>query len=167
MAEDSLLVSRHRSPIGEIVTFYRDDILCHLDFTDCQPRWEKLLKRRFPKLSLIEVLVNSEMEQRLRAYFTKEKTAFDGIQMDTGGTGFQNQVWDALCKVPFGATETYSSMAEIIGKPKAIRAMAAANALNPISIIIPCHRIIGKDGSLTGYGGGLERKKALLKHERN
>ncbi|MEH6632660.1 MAG: methylated-DNA--[protein]-cysteine S-methyltransferase [Halopseudomonas aestusnigri] len=167
MTEDSLLVSRHRSPIGEIVAIYRDDILCHLDFTDCQSRWEKLLRRRFPKLSLNEDLIKSEMEERLQAYFTNEKNAFDGIQMDTGGTDFQKQVWDALCKVPFGATETYSSMAEIIGKPKAIRAMAAANALNPISIIIPCHRIVGKDGSLTGYGGGLGRKKTLLEHERN
>ncbi|MFD2207893.1 methylated-DNA--[protein]-cysteine S-methyltransferase [Kiloniella antarctica] len=166
MAEDSLLVSRHRSPIGEIVTFYRDGILCHLDFTDCQIRWEKLLRRRFPQLSLIDVSVNSEMEERLMAYFAKETTAFTGVKLDTGGTDFQKEVWDALCKIPFGTTETYSSMATKIGKPKAIRAMAAANALNPISLIIPCHRIIGKDGSLTGYGGGLERKGKLLEHEK-
>ena len=165
MSEDRLTYSRISSPIGEIMTFYRDNILCHLDFTDCRSRWEMLLRRRFPRLIQEEITVSEEMEDRLRAYFAKDASAFKGISMDTGGTLFQQTVWKALCKVPFGATETYSSMAEKIGKPKAVRAMAAANALNPISIIIPCHRIIGKDGSLTGYGGGIERKRALLDHE--
>ncbi len=165
MVDGKLTSSRYHSPIGEIITFYYDNILCHLDFTDCKPRWERLLRRRFSKLILEEVEIDREIKERLEAYFAKDPSAFDGIVMDTGGTEFQQCVWKALREVPFGKTETYSSMAEKIGKPKAIRAMAAANALNPISIIIPCHRIIGKDGSLTGYGGGLPRKKALLSHE--
>ncbi|WP_419902532.1 methylated-DNA--[protein]-cysteine S-methyltransferase [Kiloniella sp.] len=165
MAIDDVTYCRHESPIGEILTFYRDNVLCHLDFTDCELRWEKLLKRRFPSLILNEVSTNFELDNRLSDYFGRDHHAFRDITMDTGGTDFQKKVWNTLCEVPFGETETYSSMAEMIGKPKAIRAMAAANALNPISIVIPCHRIIGKDGSLTGYGGGLERKRALLEHE--
>ncbi|WP_299374013.1 methylated-DNA--[protein]-cysteine S-methyltransferase [uncultured Kiloniella sp.] len=165
MLQDLISYSRYESPIGQILSFYNDNILCHLDFTDCQDRWGKLLNRRFPNLLLEEISGLSDLDMRLDDYFSKSPTAFDDLAMDTGGTDFQKQVWAALCKVPFGAKETYSSMASIIGKPKAVRAMAAANALNPISIVIPCHRIVGKDGSLTGYGGGLERKKTLLLHE--
>jgi methylated-DNA-[protein]-cysteine S-methyltransferase len=92
--------------------------------------------------------------------------ALDAIEVDTGGTPFQQRVWQELRRIPAGSTRSYSEVARAIGRPSAVRAVAAANGANPVSIVIPCHRVIGADGSLTGYGGGLHRKRWLLAHER-
>lgn len=102
--------------------------------------------------------------QQLREYFNKERTAFSFLQ-NPQGTDFQKRVWKELEAIPFGKTTTYLEMAKRLGDPKVIRAAASANGRNPISIVIPCHRVIGSDGSLTGYAGGLHRKKWLLEHE--
>jgi len=99
---------------------------------------------------------------QLNAYFAGERTGFDGITLAPVGTKFQRDVWNALSKIPYGTTTTYAKIAAAIGKPDAVRAVGAANGRNPISIIVPCHRVIGKDGSLTGYAGGLANKKTLL-----
>ncbi len=101
---------------------------------------------------------------QLKEYFNKTRTEFD-LVLNPDGTAFQKKVWKQLLEIPFGKTTSYQKMANTLGDPKVIRAAASANGKNPISIIIPCHRVIGSDGSLTGYAGGLHRKKWLLGHE--
>ena len=103
--------------------------------------------------------------EQLRAYFAGALTRFD-VPLETGGTPFQRRVWQALLAIPYGTTTTYGKLAAELGDPRAMRAVGLANGRNPISIIVPCHRVIGADGSLTGYGGGLPRKQWLLAHER-
>ena len=109
-------------------------------------------------LSLIPVC------RQLKAYFNGELRQFD-VTLLPGGTPFQKRVWKALGEIPFGSTISYGELAASLGNPGAVRAVAAANARNPIWVLIPCHRVIGSDGSLTGYAGGLHRKKWLLDHE--
>ena len=106
----------------------------------------------------------AEAERQLGAYFAGERTTFD-LPIAAQGTDFQKDVWNALRAIPFGGTISYGELARRIGDPKAMRAVGAANGRNPIPIIVPCHRVIGADGSLTGFGGGLERKRWLLAHE--
>ena len=101
---------------------------------------------------------------QLTEYFAGTRKEFS-LKLDPQGTTFQKQVWHALSDIPYGKTRTYMQQTKILGDPKAIRAVASANGKNPIWIVIPCHRIIGADGSLTGYAGGLWRKKWLLEHE--
>jgi len=101
---------------------------------------------------------------QLRDYFDGRLTAFD-LPLNPRGTPFQMQVWKQLCGIPFGVTISYAELARRVGNPKASRAVGMANSRNPISIIVPCHRVIGADNSLTGYAGGLDRKRALLVHE--
>ncbi len=105
-----------------------------------------------------------EVIQQLQEYFEKRRTTFS-LKLNPKGTDFQRKVWQQLQTIPFGKTASYLDMAKNLGDPKVIRAAASANGKNPISIIIPCHRVIGSDGSLTGYAGGLHRKKWLLEHE--
>jgi methylated-DNA-[protein]-cysteine S-methyltransferase len=103
----------------------------------------------------------SAVAKQLREYFDGKRRDFD-IPLDVDGTEFQTKVWAALRKIPFGQTASYAEIARQIGKPKAMRAVGMANGRNPVSIVVPCHRVIGADGSLTGYGGGLDRKRILL-----
>jgi len=105
-----------------------------------------------------------EAVTQLQEYFTKKRTTFS-LKLNPKGTVFQTKVWHTLQTIPFGKTASYLDMAKTLGDPKVIRAAASANGKNPISIVIPCHRVIGSDGSLTGYAGGLHRKKWLLEHE--
>ncbi len=105
-----------------------------------------------------------EVVQQLQSYFAGERKNFD-LALILEGTDFQKRVWTALRKIPYGETISYKELAEMIGSPKAVRAVGAANGANPIPIIIPCHRVIGNDGSLTGFGGGLPLKKQLLELE--
>lgn len=119
-----------------------------------------------PQIS-IEQVTNKhiiECAKQLAQYFNKQRESFS-LSLDTQGTAFQQSVWQALMMVPFGQTQSYSDIANALNNPKAVRAVGAANGKNPISIIVPCHRIIGASGKLTGYAGGLERKEWLLKHE--
>lgn len=102
---------------------------------------------------------------QLQGYFAGRRTVFD-LPLHAGGTRFQRAVWRALCAVPYGSTASYGDIAVAIGSPRAARALGLANGQNPIAILVPCHRIIGRDGALTGYGGGLDRKRWLLEHER-
>jgi methylated-DNA-[protein]-cysteine S-methyltransferase len=102
--------------------------------------------------------------EQLRAYFSGELTDFQ-IPMQMRGTEFQRRVWAALCEIPYGETISYGELAQRVDNPKASRAVGLANGRNPVAIVVPCHRVIGADGSLTGYGGGLERKVWLLEHE--
>ena len=102
-----------------------------------------------------------QARQELAEYFAGARTKFD-VPLAPEGTAFQRRVWQALLQVPYGATATYGDIARKIGSPKAVRAVGAANGRNPIAIVVPCHRVIGANGTLTGYGGGLTRKRALL-----
>jgi len=107
-----------------------------------------------------------EAAAQLAAYFAGQRTRFE-LPLNAAGTPFQRRVWQALCAVPYGDTSSYGEIAAAVGNPRASRAVGLANGRNPIAILVPCHRIIGGDGSLTGYGGGLERKRWLLDHERS
>lgn len=108
--------------------------------------------------------VLSAAVRQLAEYFEGHRTGFD-LALDPMGTSFQQQVWSALRTIPYGETRSYAQLARQLGDGKAVRAVGAANGRNPISIVVPCHRVIGADGSLTGYAGGLERKQALLRLE--
>jgi methylated-DNA-[protein]-cysteine S-methyltransferase len=103
---------------------------------------------------------------RITRYFAGELDAIDTIPVETAGTAFQREVWRALRDIPCGATTSYGELARRIGRPAAVRAVGAANGDNPVAVVVPCHRVIGANGSLTGYGGGLERKRWLLDHEK-
>lgn len=109
--------------------------------------------------------VLNEAIRQLKAYFLGERRTFS-VPLAAKGTPFQQQVWQALMTIPYGETWSYQDLANAIGNPKAVRAVGTANGKNPISVIVPCHRVIGKDGKLTGYAGGVERKAQLLKLER-
>ncbi|RMB59109.1 methylated-DNA--[protein]-cysteine S-methyltransferase [Dokdonia sinensis] len=116
-----------------------------------------------PETTVIPEVLEDAVRQ-LKEYFKKERTTFSFLQ-NPQGTDFQKKVWEELREIPFGKTTTYLDMAKQLGDPKVIRAAASANGRNPISIAIPCHRVIGSDGALTGYAGGLHRKQWLLEHE--
>jgi methylated-DNA-[protein]-cysteine S-methyltransferase len=105
-----------------------------------------------------------EAERQLREYFAGQRTSFD-LPLDVAGTPFQRQVWNALRTIPFGETRSYADIAKQIGNPRAVRAVGAANGRNPVSIVAPCHRVVGSTGKLTGFAGGLEAKARLLAHE--
>ena len=105
------------------------------------------------------------MISQLGEYFAGERTRFD-LALAPAGTRFQRAVWAALRTIPYGETRTYTEQAVAVGRPSAVRAVGAANGRNPIAIVVPCHRVVGADGSLTGFGGGIDRKRWLLAHER-
>ena len=152
------------SPVGTIMLFARNGVLVHLDFEDCPGRIERLLERRFGTVTFSRVELD-EPKQGLADYFAGNINALDRLEVDPGGTEFQNRLWLALRGIAGGTTASYADMAIRIGKPRAVRAVGRTNGLNPIALVLPCHRVIGKDGSLTGYAGGLERKAWLLRHE--
>lgn len=108
--------------------------------------------------------VLEECRRQLGEYFSGTRRTFD-VPLVLEGTAFQKKVWQALCKIPYGTVWSYGDLAREIGNPKAVRAVGGANHKNPVSIIVPCHRVIGSDGSLTGYGGGLDKKEFLLRLE--
>ena len=139
-----------------------------LDWDDCAGRMHDLMRRRYGAgaVTLRSAIHSSEAAQALRAYFNGDLDAIAALQIETNGTPFQCTVWDALRRIPAGHTMSYSALAAAIGRPNAMRAVGLANGANPISIVVPCHRMIGTDASLTGYGGGLHRKCWLLAHER-
>lgn len=105
------------------------------------------------------------MRTAVEAYFAGDVAALDGLSVRTGGTAFQREVWAALRAIPPGETRTYGQQASAIGRPRAVRAVGLANGQNPIAVIVPCHRVVGAGGALTGYAGGMERKRWLLAHE--
>lgn len=146
------------SPIGELTLTAVDGVLTGVHMNE---------QRHTPKLpadcerddgGLAHVVA------QLEAYFAGTLTDFD-LPMAMHGTDFQRRVWAALCEIPYGETISYGELARWVGNPKASRAVGLANGRNPLAIVVPCHRVIGADGSLTGYGGGLERKVWLLEHE--
>ncbi len=154
------------SPIGRILLVVHGEALCALDFEDTRERMERLLRARFGRFSLKRERDPFGFSTRVRAYLAGDVNALDEIPVDTGGTDFQREVWAALRCVASGTTISYAQLAEKVGRPKAWRAVGSANGRNPVALVLPCHRIIGGNGSLAGYAGGLERKRWLLAHER-
>ncbi len=161
-----LLVDEFDSPIGTIVSVVSGNRLIHLDFADCQERLLRLLTHRYAAFKQVPTNNPLNIRDCLSAYFDKDWKSFKQIKLLTDGTEFQQTVWAALQKIPCGTSISYAQLATTIGKPKAVRAVANANARNPIAIIIPCHRVIAKSGALAGYAGGVHRKEWLLQHER-
>jgi methylated-DNA-[protein]-cysteine S-methyltransferase len=134
---------------------------------DLENRLQRDLRRQYGAhgFSLEAGRAASDLARSIRRYFAGELSAIDALPVQTAGTAFQRAVWRALRGIPCGTTVTYAELAERIGRPAAMRAVGAANGANPIGVVVPCHRVVGADGSLTGYGGGLERKAWLLRHE--
>ncbi|MEO6054020.1 MAG: methylated-DNA--[protein]-cysteine S-methyltransferase [Chthoniobacterales bacterium] len=142
-----------------------DGILRALEFGNLETRMDRLLRNHYGDYTLEEGSAPAPLKRALTAYFKGELDALNAVQTATGGTPFQREVWAALRKIPAGTTISYGKLAANIGRNEASRAVGAANGANPIGIVVPCHRVIGANGSLTGYGGGLPRKKWLLDHE--
>ena len=162
-----IIVNRIPTPLGPMMVGVTDDGLCLLEFTDRKMLETQLsiLKKRF-KAELVtgKHPMIERVETQLKEYFEGKRKQFD-IPLIVPGTSFQQKVWDALLQIPYGVTRSYKQQANVVGDVKAVRGVARANGENRISIIIPCHRIIGSDGSIVGYGGGIHRKQWLLKHE--
>lgn len=138
-----------------------------LDWQDYEARMQRLLRLHYGGVTTIsDRRAPSEARRSLEAYFAGELSAVDSIEVETGGTPFQRAVWSALRAIRPGETLSYGALANRIGRPRAIRAVGLANGSNPVGIVVPCHRVIGANASLTGYAGGLERKRWLLQHER-
>ena len=164
--EMQLTLDRIPSPVGEVlVATDADGAVRALDFHDYEARLRLLLRRHYGEVVLIEGRAPEPVRQAVEAWFGGDLTAFDAIDVRTGGTPFQRSVWKALRDIPAGETRSYGQLATAIGAPKAVRAVGLANGANPIGVIVPCHRVIGANGTLTGYAGGLERKRWLLAHE--
>ena len=161
-----LTLDRIPSPVGEmLVVTDADGAVRALDFHDYEARLRLLLRRHYGEVVLTEGRAPEPVRRAVEAWFGGELTAFDAIAVRTGGTDFQRAVWKALRDIPTGETRTYGHLAAAIGAPKAVRAVGLANGANPVGVIVPCHRVIGANGTLTGYAGGLERKRWLLAHE--
>jgi O-6-methylguanine DNA methyltransferase len=153
------------SEIGPIVLVTRPGALCAVDFADSDERMKRLLSRRFEDFALVHEDNPLGISEKLRAYFAKDYAVLDDIVVDAGGTEFQRRVWAELRAIPPGSTRTYGELAALLGGSNASRAVGLANSHNPVSIVVPCHRLVGSDGSLTGFAGGLARKQWLLRHE--
>lgn len=158
----SLLFERFDTPIGTLTLAADADGLRHIEFQDNRHPVDR--EGWIPGASGAAADVLRATREQLREYFEGRRQAFD-LPLLPQGTAFQMDVWETLATIPWGATWSYRDLARAIGKPEAVRAVGAANGRNPLPIVLPCHRVIGADGSLTGFGGGLPIKAALLRLE--
>jgi methylated-DNA-[protein]-cysteine S-methyltransferase len=157
----------HPSPLGELLLMWDEcQELRALDFDDCDARLKCLLRRQYRSYELRCAFPPTAITDPLDAYFAGAIGSLDKIAVATAGTEFQRQVWAALRTIAPGATTSYGQLAERLGRRSASRAVGLANGTNPVAIVVPCHRVIGASGALTGYGGGLRRKQWLIDHER-
>lgn len=161
----NLQMDELKTPVGTLRLVANGERLCAVGFTDRWPHLQRSLERRFGTASLQRASDPAGARSRLAAYFEGEMAALDAIEVDTGGTAFQEKVWRSLRRIELGTTISYAELARAAGHPTAVRAVGAANAANPIPIVLPCHRVIRGNGDLCGYGGGVERKRWLLDHE--
>ncbi len=166
MQPEILTLDTLNTPIGEIdVVTDGEGRLRVLEFHDQPHRLARALRLHHRDQTVETGAAPAAVRDGLAAYFAGELAALRTVPWTIGGTGFQHQMWNALVEIPPGQATTYARLAERLGRPTAVRAVGAANGANPIAIVVPCHRVIGTGGSLTGYGGGVERKRWLLKHE--
>lgn len=152
MMSSTLYIEQMNTPLGNMEITANNKAVISVYFKDMDTKTENKND------------ITTECKQQLEQYFASERTVFD-LPLEHHGTDFQKQVWQALLDIPFGTVASYLNIAQAINNPKAIRAVGAANGKNPHTIIVPCHRIIGSNGTLTGYASGLERKSWLLEHE--
>jgi len=152
---EDLRFAYYRSPIGTLEICGTEEYIISVHFLDSNPEQDSQV------FTLLE-----HCYQQLDEYFSHKRQKFD-LPLMRQGTSFQKSVWEKLAEIPYGTTISYLEIAKRVGSPKAVRAVGAANGKNPIAIIIPCHRVIGANGKLIGYGGGLWRKEWLLKHEQS
>jgi O-6-methylguanine DNA methyltransferase len=160
------ILSRIPSPLADLLAVTAPDGTLHaLDFADYEPRLRTLFARHHGAAPLTPGEAPPALTAALTAYFAGTPTALDSIPTARIGSDFQQRVWAALRAIPAGETRSYGALAAAIGQPSASRAIGLANGANPIGIVVPCHRVIGANGALTGYAGGVERKAWLLRHE--
>lgn len=159
-------ISTLKTPLGPIVWAERDGKLRALEFAGRERDLRaRLAKHAGKDVTFVNAPARSPIADRLRAYFAGDIASLAQIRVEADGTPFQRRVWQALRRIPAGQTASYREIAAAVGAPTAVRAVGAANGANPIAVVVPCHRVIGADGSLVGYGGGLEKKAWLLRHE--
>ena len=166
----TLFIDQLESPIGTMLLIHDpEERLRALDFHDFEARMRDLLRLHYGKDGVDFVAKSrtapSAIRQALAGYFAGDLTAIDAVSVATAGTPFQREVWTALRKIRPGTTLSYGGLARELGRPKSFRAVGLANGANPVAIVVPCHRVIGADASLAGYGGGIDRKHWLLTHE--
>ena len=164
---ETLFIDRLSTPLGEALLVTDDaGFLRAFDWSDHDERLRRLMRRYYgEKVALREGPAPSAIRSAIDAYFAGNLEAIDAIPCKTAGTDFQKSAWRALRDIPVGQTVSYGEQAKRMGSPKAMRAVGLANGANPIGLVVPCHRVIGANGTLTGYGGGLHRKLWLLRHE--
>jgi methylated-DNA-[protein]-cysteine S-methyltransferase len=159
-------LDRLATPIGTaLLVTDADGVLRALDWDDHEPRMRELLRLQYGAITLKVACEPAAVRSALSAYFKGDLDRLKEIKWRAAGTPFQRKVWTALPKIPAGSTLSYGALAAKIGSPLAVRAVGHANGANPLSVVVPCHRLIGANGSLVKYGGGLERKRWLLRHE--
>jgi methylated-DNA-[protein]-cysteine S-methyltransferase len=159
-------LDRLETPIGTaLLVTDSDGVLRALDWEGYEPRMKALLRLQYGAVVLQDARAPKDMRAALTGYFKGDLGRLKTIRWCVAGTPFQHKVWTSLPKIPAGTTMSYGALAAKLGAPKAMRAVGHANGSNPISVVVPCHRLIGADGSLIKYGGGLERKRWLLEHE--
>ena len=177
MRQMQLFRSTISTPIGDMLALASDEGLCALEFTRVEgwtrsqeplTRLDARLRRWFPSHQIVDRDTPTLARTRdwLAAYFDGTAAEVSGLPLDMRGAPFEKRVWTALRTIPPGQTTSYGAIAQALGSARASRAVGAANGANPISIVVPCHRVIGSSGSLTGYGGGLDRKTWLIEHEK-
>ena len=168
MPSKTFYLEHLNTPIGALcIVTDKDGTLRAVDWVDQEPRMRTLLRCQYQPTGIVIAAARHTTPARdaLEAYFNGDIAAIAGLRTATGGTDFQRTVWAALRGIPAGQTISYGTLASRIGRPKSARAVGLTNGSNPISIVIPCHRVIGANASLTGYGGGIARKRWLLDHE--
>ena len=160
-----LTKSQIATPLGAMILICRGDSLVSADFDNDWARSLGLLERRFGSCRLDSVAAPAAVVCAFAGYFDGDFSSFEGLALETRGTAFQETVWRALRATRAGERLSYGEMATRLGRPQAARAVGLANSHNPLAVVTPCHRLVGKDGQLTGYAGGLDRKAWLLAHE--
>ena len=164
-----LLMDRIETPIGELLLFADIDGHLHAaSWTEYESSVLRQLRMHYGEHGFRVELARKphDLADAMGRYFAGDLAAIDRIPVEPAGTAFQRQVWLELSRIPCGTTISYAELAKRIGRPNAVRAVGLANGSNPVPIVVPCHRVIGSNGSLTGYGGGIERKRWLLEHEK-
>ena len=165
-SEITFRLDRLETPIGvALLVTDSDGVLRALDWEDYATRMRELLRLQYGTVALQEAQAPGQMRKALSAYFKGDLDRLNAIEWRVAGTPFQQKVWHALPGIPAGTTMSYGAMAARLDTPRAMRAVGHANGSNPVSVVVPCHRLIGADGTLVKYGGGLSRKRWLLEHE--
>jgi methylated-DNA-[protein]-cysteine S-methyltransferase len=160
---ETLTLDRLATPVGTALLVTDEaGVLRAFNWTDYEPAMRAWIARHYPKAKLVEGRAPDAVRRSFEAYFKGDARALEAVPWRASGTAFQLKVWEALCGIPAGETLSYAGLAERIGRPTAVRAVGLANGANPVAVVVPCHRVIGTNGSLTGYGGGLPRKRWLL-----